>query len=553
MTRRPVPVALLAIALLSCSDAPSYAAFVAYDNAHMSAGTGSDAGPVTGEGSTGAETGAEADADTGTSEATGTGGTSDGEGSTVGDAELVPPRILAVDVPATIHLAGPVPLTVTADHATAIRGTLDGVELELFEDQGGGVWVGRAPIFGAVDNGDHVVEVTATNGPLVDAWPAVSFTVKTPAPGGQAWALTAASGVAAGAAVTRDGDLLEVGSFEVDGVLKPSIRKRSRVNGGELWPEETIVLDDREGAAAAVAVAPDGRIWVALNVKGADKKWRPRIVQLDAEGHATGIEVTTEAGPTVRGVAVDAAGIVAVGFAGSGLGDMDVMTWRMLHDGTAMYTAKPWDYVPLVLDPMPHKFDDLAFDVVIVDGAAWVVGASTGKHDGLGYDPTTRGFVVRLDLETGEALGPAAIAVPVNALRNSMFLAGAPHPDGVVVVGNESNDDGTTQMLTLQAFNASNARTYHASEWSAAVAYGTGVAWSAHGTALITAVVHDGQVLRGVLLGRGGPGANFDHLFPGTEPSAATDLALDAYDQVFMVGERTIGGVRLARASRVHQ
>ncbi|MFY0536059.1 hypothetical protein [Nannocystis pusilla] len=74
MTRRPVPVALLAVVLVSCSDAPSYAAFVAYDNAHMSAGTGSDAVPVTGEGSTGAETGPEADADTATSEATSTGG-----------------------------------------------------------------------------------------------------------------------------------------------------------------------------------------------------------------------------------------------------------------------------------------------------------------------------------------------------------------------------------------------------------------------------------------------------------------------------------------------
>ncbi|MFY0536060.1 hypothetical protein [Nannocystis pusilla] len=441
----------------------------------------------------------------------------------------------------------------TADHATAIRGTLDGVELELFEDQGGGVWVGRAPIFGAVDNGDHVVEVTATNGPLADAWPPVSFTVKTPAPGGQAWALTAASGVTAGAAVTRDGDLLEAGSFEVDGVLKPSIRKRSRVNGDELWPEGTIVLDEREGAAAAVAVAPDGRIWVALNVKGADKKWRPRIVQLDAEGHATGIEVTTEAGPTVRGVAVDAAGVVAVGFAGSGLGDMDVVTWRMHHDGTAMYTAKPWDYMPLAPGWLPHEFDDLAFDVVIVDGAAWVVGASTGRHDGLGKAPTTRGLVVRLDLDTGEALGPAAVAVPVNVLRNSMFLAGARHPDGVVVAGNESNDDGTTQQITVQAFDASSARTHYMNGFSGPVAYGTGVAWSAHGVALAAGVVHDGEVLRGVVFGRGGPGANFDHLFPGTEPSAATDLALDAYDQPYAVGERTIGGVRLARASRLHQ
>ncbi|MFY0535287.1 hypothetical protein [Nannocystis pusilla] len=109
------------------------------------------------------------------------------------------------------------------------------------------------------------------------------------------------------------------------------------------------------------------------------------------------------------------------------------------------------------------------------------------------------------------------------------------------------------QRITVQAFDGSKVRTYYASEPPAAVAYGTGVAWTAHGAVLASGVVHDGNGLSGVLLGRGLPGLNFDHFIVGTEPSAANGLALDAYEQVYLVGERTLGGVPQARASRVQR
>ena len=41
-------------------------------------------------------------------------------------------------------------------------------------------------------------------------------------------------------------------------VQRPMIRKLSGLTGAELWAEGTIVLDDREGWAVDVAVAPDG-------------------------------------------------------------------------------------------------------------------------------------------------------------------------------------------------------------------------------------------------------------------------------------------------------
>jgi hypothetical protein len=123
----------------------------------------------------------------------------------------------------------------------------------------------------------------------------------------------------------------------------------------------------------------------------------------------------------------------------------------------------------------------------------------------------------------------------------------------VVAVGSESTEGDTMQRITVQAFNIEGERAYYHGEWPSTVSYGTGVAVNAHGLVLASGVVHDGDVLRGVLYGRGKPGANFDYLFPGIEGSAANAVVLDTYDQAYVFGERTLGGVRQARAARLHQ
>ncbi|SFF44780.1 hypothetical protein SAMN02745121_08918, partial [Nannocystis exedens] len=540
--------------LPACADhAPSFAAFAAYDS-KMSGGTGggsTDGAPMTtAEGGTSASPMATA----GDADGTDSGGVSSGEtgSTTASDAELLQPRILEVDMPAKVHLAGPVAVSVTTEDTSLVRAWLDGVELEPFADQGDGVFVGEVPIFGAVDNGDHVLEVTASSGPFVGHWPPVTFTVSAPAPGGQAWAVLGPSGsTTRRVAVTPEDDVIEVGSVEVDGVSKPSIRKRSRANGSELWSEGTIVLDSREGAADAVAVLPDGRMWIAMNVKNANKQWQPRIVLLDAEGYETGVEAPTEPGATVRGIAADdEGGAFAVGFGGSGFGDMDIVMWRLRHDGVAVHSGKTWDYLPTP-DAPKHQFDDLAFDVMIKDGVAWIAGASTGEHE---FNvAATRGVLVQMDPETAVSLEPVIVAPPYSDWRDSMFLAIADHPDGAIVTGMEVKKNGNMQQITVQVYWPDGGRPYYSNAFTGAVAYGTGVAWLAHGVAVVSGVIQDGGVLRGVLYGRGGPGANFDHYFPGTEPSAANGLARTGYGQVLVVGERTLGGVRQARAARVHQ
>jgi hypothetical protein len=140
------------------------------------------------------------------------------------------------------------------------------------------------------------------------------------------------------------------------------------------------VLDDHEGWAVDVAEAPDGRLWVAMNVRLAPNVWRPRIVLLDPTGQFTGVEVPAEAGQTVTGLDNDGTGgCVAVGFAGTGQGDTDVVVWRMNGDHVPVLSGKSWDYQ--AADDLPHEFTDIATDVVVQDGVAWIVGLSYGHDD----------------------------------------------------------------------------------------------------------------------------------------------------------------------------
>ncbi|WP_272089165.1 hypothetical protein [Nannocystis bainbridge] len=535
----------------ACADhAPSWADFLANDMTHGT-GTSSEGGAAetTGPASTSDEPSPATGDYEGTTDATGT----SEAGSTAGNAEFVPPRILDVDVPAKVHLAGPVPVTVTTEGgASLVRATLDGAELEPFTDQGGGVWTGAAPCYGAVDNGAHVLEVTATRGPLAHVWPPVMFEVAAPAPGDLAWGRLGPSGsISRRIVATPEGDAIEVGAVLIDGALRPSIRKRRGEDGAEIWAEGTIVLDSREGAVDAVALTPSGEIWVAMNVRQADKKWRPRIVLLDAEGQETGVEMPTDAGSTVRGIASDdAGGCIAVGFGASGYGDTDIKVWRMTAEGVAVVSAKGWDHVPNGNELFKHSFDDLAFDVVIKDGVAWVAGASVGEHNGIWTE--SRGVLVPLDLETGARLDPVIVQEVSGGWRQGMYLGAAAHPDGVVVVGYGATGDGTSQRIELALYDASGARLWWVPEAAADVAYGTGVAVSAHGGVIAGGVVKVGGLLRGVVLGR--KGLVYEHKFSsGPEASAVYGVAVDPWDQVFPVGELTTAGVQYARAALVRQ
>jgi hypothetical protein len=62
-----------------------------------------------------------------------------------------------------------------------------------------------------------------------------------------------------------------------------------------------VTLDTREGEVADLAVLPDGRVWVAMNVrKPGDPSPQPRIALFDAAGKFAGVEAFGDFGQVVR-------------------------------------------------------------------------------------------------------------------------------------------------------------------------------------------------------------------------------------------------------------
>jgi len=301
-------------------------------------------------------------------------------------------------------------------------------------------------------------------------------------------------------------------------------------------------------------VAPDGRLWVAMNVREAANKWRPRIVLLDAAGKFLNVEVPTEAGQTVTGIDHDGTGgCVAVGFVGTGLGDTDVAFWRMNGEHVPVLSGKTWDYQPA--GQKAHWFTDLATDVVVKDGVAWIVGMSVGQHDEI-MGTRSRGLILRVDIDTAGALGPAIIAPDSAAWTQSKFFGAAVHPDGILVTGNGCNEACDTQRVETALYTAAGVRTWFLPEEpAAAVAYGSAVALNSHGGVVIAATMREGAALRGFLLGRvvHADLEPFSVPFPASkEDSEATGVTIDSFDRVFGAGYRTFDGVTEARVLLIH-
>ncbi len=468
----------------------------------------------------------------------------------VGEADR--PSILAVTLPATVHAAGPVAIEVNTEFTEAVRVELDGVDLGELASAGGGLFVGALPIRGAIDDGSHHVEVIATQGPHEDRRMA-SFEVSTPAPGTMAWFKAGPAGSRTNRLVlTPEGDTLEGGQVEVNKVQRPSLRKRSGVTGVEI---SSVVLDTREGSVADLAVAPDGHVWVAMNVrKVGDPSPQPRIALFDPDGKPTGVEALGDLGQGVRGIAADAeGGCFAVGYASAG-SDMDIAFWRV--DAAGVQTlAKTWDYTPD--KDLPHVFWEFATDVVIKGDVAWIVGASSGEHLDDKLIEALRGVLVPMDLNTGKVLGPVIVAPVSGAFNQSAFLGGGQHPDGVLVTGYGCDEDCTSYRIETSLYTPAGVRSWHS--WDAAgdgLRYGSDVVLDSQGRALVGGAVSDKGVLRGYLFARKVGDNNallplFDHWFPASLPSEALGVLVDAYDRIFAAGYITANGSTQSRLSLV--
>ena len=506
--------------------------------------TGSDSAGVS-------ATDADTAADTTTSDSTTDSGaaTDTADGPPVVDPEK--PKIVTVDLPAKVYAAGPVKLAVQTEHTGAVHVTLDGADAGELIAAGGGLFTGALAVHGAIDNGSHNVEIIAKQGPYEDSRPAM-YVVSTPEPGTEAW--SQAGPVASRTnrvAVTPTGDLIEAGQTEIGGVPRPTIRKRSGVTGTELWPEGTITLDTREGAVVDVAMLPDGRMWVAMNVHAPNTDPLPRIVLLDTDGHEVGIEAVGTAGRVIRALAADAdGGCFAVGLAGV-MGDWDIAFWAV--DAAGVQTlGDTYDYIPPFKEA--HSFVDFATDVVINGDVAWIVGASKGKHDD-NHD-YLRGILVPMDLHTGKMAGSVSVALPAKGWPQSAFFGATSSPDGVIVTGYGCDETCSNYRIETSNYAADGERTWFGPETvNVGLTYGSDVALDSQGRALVAGAVTQNGKLRGYVFGRkvgvDGP-ILLDHWYPGVGPSEALGITRDSYDRIFPAGYITVSGKTQARVTLIH-
>jgi len=558
-------LSLAVLSILAGCGSPQYELFLDEQEQYASMGGSAsegDASTTTGDmepATTGAQ-GGEGEATTDPATTTDTSGAIDPDGTTSAtgttDAAEPPvieperPKIVAVELPAKVHAAGPVPLAVQTEHTGAVEIRLDGVDTGELIAAGDGRFTGELPVRGAIDNGSHEVEIIARQGPF-EVSHSSFYDVSTPTPGTEAWSMAGPAGSRTNrVARTAQGDLIEVGQTELDGAPRPTIRKRSGISGAELWPEKTIVLDPREGAVVDVAVLDDGRMWVAMNVREPGKDPQPRIALLDAHGHATGVEALGTSGRVVRAIAADAdGGCFAVGLAVV-LGNWDVAYWRIDAAGIQSLAAT-FDYQP---GEKPHSFADLANDVLLQGDVAWVIGISNGRHDADAIN-RTRGMIVPLDRHTGKLAAPVTIAPPLGAWTQSAFFGAALHPEGVVATGYGCDEAGATYRIETALYTAAGVRTWHQPESAGAYSYGSDVALDSQGRALIAGTVTKGGKLQGRVFGRM-IGQNipflFEHWLPGVGPSEALGIVTDRFDRIFTVGYITTGGATQARITRIH-
>ncbi|HEY8379226.1 MAG TPA: hypothetical protein VIK91_22185 [Nannocystis sp.] len=276
-------LALSSLALAACSDGGAFAniqaaPFLTTGSTGETAGTTHDELPTSGEpptstdagtgtaGSTSADPSTDPDASTGTGASTGasTGGDDPGLSDSA-ELPAPPPRVEAIELPESVHAAGWVPITITTSHASAARIELDGVEGDPLTEAEPGVWTGKIPIRGAIDNGTHTITAVAARDDL-EHHEDRPLAVSTPTAGTVALTHTGAPGSKhSQIALTPEGDVLAIGTVTVNGVERPALSKHSGQTGQPLWPAP-VLLDDREGRGADLAVTPAGDVWVAMNV-----------------------------------------------------------------------------------------------------------------------------------------------------------------------------------------------------------------------------------------------------------------------------------------------
>ncbi|MDC0667084.1 hypothetical protein [Nannocystis radixulma] len=480
--------------------------------------------------------------------------TADDTTSTSTGDETAPPEIIEVDMANPVLAAGGWEFTVTTSHATSVTATLDGVDLEPVTDNGDGVFTGIVPIYGAADNGNRTLHVYAHKEDHPPDYQAVPFVVTAPAPGTVGWPKYGPAGSKTEKiAITPAGDIIEVGSLEVDAVPRPAIRKRAGINGVELWDEGTIVLDNRRGSATAIALRSDGQMWVAMRVRDDNAVWHGRIVLVSETGKATEFAQDSVAGSTIQALAPDGSdGCFAVGDVDTGQGDTNVIFSRLTGDLVPTISDQQWGHHPP--EAMPHDFMDFARDVVVRGNVAWIVGSSTGKHDL--NKVQSRGILLRINIDTALEDEPVWVMPPIPLWPQSALYGIATHAEGLVMSGNRCQETCATQRVELGLYDSGGTLTWTFFGKSSQAALGAAVASTTRGVVLVASNEVENMTFRGRSLGRTAAGdlAFADVLFPFADGgSYASAVAAGPYDLSYWAGQVTLNGVTQAYLVRVNQ
>lgn len=210
-----------------------------------------------------------------------------------------------------------------------------------------------------------------------------------------------------------------------------------------------------------------------------------------------------------------------------------------------------YDYQPGI---WPHKFRDLASDVLIAGDVAWAIGSSQGPHDN--KPARTRGVLLPMDLHTGEVVSPVIVAPTDGGWEQSAFFGGALHPDGMLVTG--YGCDATCELYRIETslHTAAGDRPWHMPEAPVdGLAYGSDVAFDSQGRALVAGALTQNGKLRGYVFGHA-VGQNgwpvLEHEYPGLGPSEALGIVRDVYDRIFPAGYVTVNGETQARITLIH-
>jgi hypothetical protein len=481
------------------------------------------------------------------STSTSTGETTDAGSSTGSTGEPgTPPSIDEVLFPSQILAAGPVTVTVYTQHTMTLRAELDGAPLDVTWQNYDGIFKSEIPILASHEPSQHELKLIAESVGFPDAVEIVPFTVETPATGLVAWERFGPPGsVTHGLAVNDWGVVYEVGALEIDGVEYPSLQLRNGVDGQALWEDGPKRLDDREGRAVAVAVAPDRDVWIAMNIRDGGN-WRPRIVVMPPNAEFWDLGQDGAPGSTIEALAAtDDGGCIGVGFGVSPMGDGDVRLWRMNANAEPLVWGQAWDYAP---GGMAHEFSDFGFAVAVDGNEAWIAGASRGLHE---IDEETRGMLVRVDADTLDLLGPVIIA-PVNGqMPQSTFFGVTLAPNGVLVSGNECDKLCATQRVSLFHYTAGGLPTKRYLGKTKSVAFGMSVARNMDGISLVAANEKD-NVLRGTMVGHvAGDVPEFNVDLPG-QTSEMNATAAEPYGWMFWGGSITLNQVRRAHVAKLH-